>query len=47
MGRLAKMGKMETKVARDPSVLLDHLECLDQEETLGYKAALVHGGQRA
>ena len=41
------MVKMEIKVARDPLVLQDHLECQDQGETLGCKVALVPGGRRA
>jgi len=41
------MVKMEIKVARDPLVLQDHLECQAQGETLEYRAALVPGVPRA
>jgi len=41
------MVKMEIKVARDPLVLQDHLECQAQGETQEYRAALVPGVPRA
>ena len=41
------MVKMVIRVARDPLVRQDHLECQAQGETQEYRAALVPGGQRA
>ena len=41
------MVKMEIKVARDPLVLQDHLECQAQGETQEYREALVPGVPRA